>query len=131
MSARSTILAAMLVLAGCQTLAAGAKEHFSKDYSCPPDRIEARDRPDLHPSSFRTQPPTPTPPAAVAADPARLAIWEKNHRVDITQYDDDYDIEEAHGCGHDAFYQCHHGQQHANVAFCSQQSAVPPNVSHW
>ena len=55
-----TAMAAVFPLAACQSLASGAKEQFSKDYSCPLDRIESRDRRDLHPSSFTYPVPSNT-----------------------------------------------------------------------
>jgi hypothetical protein len=126
------VVATMLSLTGCQTLSDGAKEKFSKDYSCPIDRLESRDRPDLHRSSFHTAAaPTATPPADIAADPARLAVWNQNHKQDPTSFDDLDDIEEVRGCGNAAFYACHHMQRHAGTATCFRESTVPPNISHW
>jgi hypothetical protein len=49
-----------------------------------------------------------------------------------TQFDDLDDIEEAHGCGKDAFYFCHRMRQHANRVTCGRFStAVPATISHW
>jgi hypothetical protein len=124
---RWVVIAAGLLLVACQSLASGAKEQFSKDYSCPLDRIESRDRRDLHPSSFSYPLPMPKPPADVAADPARLALWTKNHTHDPTLYDGDNDIEEARGCGKQAFYQCHNRK----FMSCMGVPTVPPGISHW
>jgi hypothetical protein len=124
-------VAALLSLSACQSLGDGAKEQFSKDFSCPTERVLTRDRNDLHPSSFTSPSPMPKPPADVAADPARLAVWQQNHRQDPTAYDSYSDIEEARGCDRQAFYECHHPQKHANRASCSRVSTVPAGISHW
>ena len=126
-------LATLVSLTSCQSLADGAKETFAKDYSCPADRVESRDRPDLRHSSFDTGPttPTPKPPPDIAADPARLAMWQRRHQHDPTELDSTTDVEEARGCGKQAFYFCHGGQRHSLQAKCAVVGTVPPSISHW
>jgi hypothetical protein len=125
------VMAAMLSLVACQSLADGAKEQFSKDYSCPLERVESRDRRDLQPSSFLTPSPMPKPPADVAADPARLALWQQNHRQDSTGFDSVHDVEEARGCGKEAFYECYRYQKHATRVGCGSVPQVPAGISRW
>jgi len=55
---------ALLSLVGCQSVGEGAKQEFSKDNTCPLDRIEMRERPELKPSSLEGP---STPPADIAA----------------------------------------------------------------
>jgi len=131
MTRSAWILLPALALAACQSLQRGAKEQFSKDVSCPVDLVESRERPDLHSSSFEAPSPGPQPPAAVAADPARLAVWRQNHTRDATASDGLNDIYEARGCDTQAFYKCHHPSKHALQASCSRVTSVPPGISHW
>jgi len=128
---RGTLLLATLALAACQSLERGAKEQFSKDVSCPVDLVESRERADLQPSSFETPSTGPQPPAAVAADPARLAVWRQNHPQVTTASDGQNDIYEARGCDTQAFYKCHHPSKHVFQASCSRVTSVPPGISHW
>jgi hypothetical protein len=118
-TARWLLAPALLSLSACQSLAAGAKEQFSKDFSCPQNGIESRDRRDLHPSSFKNAMFLPKPSAEVAADPARLAVWQRNHQHDLTAGDENNDIEEARGCDNHAFYECHHPRKGTGVS-CMQ-----------
>jgi hypothetical protein len=129
----SAVLATILSLTACQSLADGAKEAFAKDYSCPADRVESRDRPDLRHSSFDTAPNTltPKPPPDIAADPARLAMWQQRHQRDPTEFDRTTDVEEVRGCGKQAFYFCHGGQRHSLQAKCAGVATVPSSISHW
>jgi hypothetical protein len=120
---RWAVVPALFSLAACQSLAAGAKEQFSKDVSCPLDRIESRDRHDLHPSSFTNPMFLPKPSAEIVADPGRLAVWQRNHEHDRTRSDGDNQIEEVRGCGKQAFYECHVFRK-SSRASCSQPS--PP-----
>lgn len=122
-----------LVVSACQSLADGAEEKFSNEYTCPKGRLEVRARQDLRRSSFEFgASQAATAPAEVAADPERLALWHKQHPAhDATQYDDLDDIEEVRGCGKQAFFACHRMQQHFDHVTCFRESNVPPSVSHW
>jgi hypothetical protein len=43
-------------------------------------------------------------------------------------FDGDNDIEEARGCGNEAFYECHHFQKNPSVASCTGVPQVPPGI---
>jgi len=125
---RGAIVVTLLALPACQGLVDGAQEQFSKDNTCPIERVEARARADLRPSSFKTQ---SKPPAAIAADPDRLRMWEQKQQEAFASSDRRYDIAEAHGCGKDTFYECYRSSQHASSMSCSSESLVPPEITHW
>ena len=103
---------------GCFTavLSRGARDSFVQGNSCPPDRVSVVAIPDYQ----DPLPPDPPPPADVAADAGRLAVWRQQHeaarkeggqwqcsstdllgRPDRTMY-------EVTGCGQRQVYCCHH-----------------------
>ena len=124
------IVAAWLELTGCQNVADGAKERFSKDNSCPIDRVESRVREDLKPSSFYDKTKA-APPADIAADPTRLAMWHEKQDAAATQSDSFFTIAEARGCGKQALYQCSRSKKHAQIVDCIAQTDVPSTIVHW
>jgi hypothetical protein len=104
-----------LFLAGCQGLESGAKEQFGSKYSCPADRVTAKQRSDLRGSQVLGTRSTPRdPPDEVKRDPARLAKWnadrEKERSSIESLYDSD-DVFEVSGCDHTVFMGCHHPRQ--------------------
>jgi hypothetical protein len=70
-----SIMPGVILYKSCTALPAGTREAFSQQYSCPIDSITSKDRPDVHAAQFEK---SATPPADVAADPARLAVWQAN-----------------------------------------------------
>lgn len=122
-----------LVMSACQSLADGAEEKFSNEIPAP--RAASRSglgRTFGARASSSARPRRRPPPAEVAADPERLALWHKQHPAhDATQYDDLDDIEEVRCCGKQAFFACHRMQQHFDHVTCFRESNVPPSVSHW
>jgi len=82
------LLLVSLLLASCATYEGTARSAFVHDASCPADRVTVA----------RAQ--LPAPPADVAADPARLALWKDDaekraeHRIVVT------------GCGQERRYDC-------------------------
>ena len=70
------ILCALLT----KRLDVGAREQFSREQSCPEDRIQVRARPEVKPSDAFFGTDRREPPSEVARDPARLAIWQKGER---------------------------------------------------
>jgi hypothetical protein len=52
-----------------------AKYHFSEDHSCPESRLAVR--------SITT---SPVPPASIASDPERLAMWTSSERSKPVTY---------------------------------------------
>src|SRR3954453_7786758 len=96
---------ALLFVCGCQSVTDGAKGEFSREYVCPPDRIEARARPELKPSQFSGP---SAPPKDVAADPDRLDLWQAERAKLAANIDAWGQIVEARGCDVHVFYSCGH-----------------------
>jgi hypothetical protein len=96
-------------VSACKSLKTGATEQFGKDYSCPEDRVEAREREDVRGSTLFIGPSTATPPEEVKKDPARLAKWRadqaESQKGAIAVYDG-MTVFEVTGCQHRAFYAC-------------------------
>ena len=104
-------LPCLLTMTACHGLEDGAKEEFSKQHTCPPPRVQSRERTDVdiydleHPGRA-----SPTPPAEVAADPERLAMWqqaraakeERDRAIDKSYYH----LFEVRGCSHTVLYKC-------------------------
>ena len=87
-----------LSMAGCKDLNEGAREDFSRAHTCPMDRVEARERADIRPSSLRYG--EDKPPAEIAADPGRLKMWQDERTKDRQDYDSSNKTFEVRGCGH-------------------------------
>jgi hypothetical protein len=115
-------------LVGCQSVIDGAKEEFSKSNTCPLDRVEARERPELKASSFTAK---QKPPADIAADPSRLKMWQEQQERSRTAGDGIGSIAEARGCGKQAFYRCSRSQKHAHIMNCSIERDETGTVTKW
>jgi hypothetical protein len=98
------LLAAALVVCGCESLADGSKREFSRDFTCPVDRVDAQPRPDLHASRLDGR---SGPPKDVAADPDRLKMWQDNEAQAVERDDSRYEIVELRGCGKHLLSKCH------------------------
>ncbi len=131
---RTTVtLAATLMLAGCASLADGARDHFVKALSCPADRVTVKARPDLGYGDLLPAPPAAAPPAEVAADPERLALWkEQQARAKADRRanaDARYDVFEVSGCGRTARLGCRHpedarGRTELSAVVCSSPKTL-------
>jgi hypothetical protein len=119
---------ATATLFACTSLEDGAKQTFSKQFTCPPDRVESRARPDLKPSAFKK---AKTPPPDVAADPGRLKMWNDQQEKALTASDGMDWIAEARGCGQQAFYSCTRPAKKQNQMMCFHETWVPPTISKW
>lgn len=86
-----------------QRYAKAAEEEFSKTFSCPASSITVTPRPDLKAYDLQVTPTSP--PAEVAADPARLAEWKRREEKGKEGYDG-MSVYHASGCGHAAYYTC-------------------------
>jgi hypothetical protein len=123
------LLAFAALVVGCQSLTDGAKDDFSHKFSCPKDQVEARERPDIKAHSL--SPFTgKKPPADVAADPRRLAVWQADHQKQIDSEDSDTVIE-VRGCSHSQLYKCTRstGKRGGRV-MCFDES-YPPGMAKW
>jgi hypothetical protein len=128
MKTRSWILT-LFALCGCQSVTDGAKQQFSEDHTCPLERIEVRARPELKPSQFRS----PSAPAEVAADPARLRLWQAKQAELAENVDSWGEIVEVRGCGVQLFYSCGHPTRSSDGRrwMCSAEAHVPDTISKW
>jgi len=124
---------ALVALAGCQSLSDGAKETFSQENTCPADRVEVRERPELKASSFTTG--TSQPPADIAADPERLKMWQKEQRERLERNDNNgHKYAQARGCGKTVLYDCRgptNQDRPQRPWFCSEVTKVPDSIAKW
>lgn len=122
---RSMLVASgfLFLTAACTSLSDGAKEEFSRGETCPVSDVVSMTRPDLHPSDFRAP---SKPPADVAADPARLKMWNDKEAESKRTTDAWDDIVELRGCGKTVFYACHRFKS-GNTFMCS--TLEPPQGS--
>ncbi len=80
-----SLVCACLLAAGCRDRHAAAIEVFSRELTCPAERVSAVERPELPWRRVLEATGSPvhqpvrraTPPPEVAADPGRLALWEQ------------------------------------------------------
>lgn len=94
---------AAVLLVGCRSNETMAKESFGRRFTCPEDRITATPRTDLKAVDLAFRPEVP--PATVAADPARLALWQKEQAATASEYDGDA-VLQARGCNAEILYIC-------------------------
>lgn len=119
-----------------------AQETFTKEQSCPSDRVAVTPRPDLDAWDLDHGPLSP-PPKEIASDPGRLAQWQKdNGKPDCTPkgnavwstttYGCTRRVLLARGCGHQTYYVCGEGAHEVGSApgavsdYCSVASHPPP-----
>jgi hypothetical protein len=122
----------LVALAGAACRADGsrdveaAREEFAKTYSCPGDRVTATARPDLKAFDLMVG-RRDTPPSDVAADPGRLAEWEKRGREVEAGYARQRVIQ-ARGCDHEEYYGCSlaTGTTDIHVVACARALHPPP-----
>lgn len=102
--------ASVLALIGCRTDETIAREMFGGRFSCPEDRITVTPRKDLRAVdvAFRAKPA----PSDVAADPARLALWNKDQEREAADFAK-LTVVEVKGCEHDLLFAC--GNLHVTV----------------
>jgi hypothetical protein len=96
----------------CQSFDDGAKTTFSKSFTCPAERIEARARPDLRPSEWLKG---RKPSSEIASDPDRLGMWQKEQDQRLAYEDGHYWMYEARGCGHEVLYECYRPRKSVNT----------------
>jgi hypothetical protein len=105
-SARAGIAVGLVVVAACgkdKSNASAAQEEFSKTYSCPAPSVSVTPRSDLKAYDLQVGPSAPL--SEVAADPARLAEWNKR-QADVKSGYDRMSVLHASGCGHAVYYVC-------------------------
>ncbi len=103
-------LGTTLVLAGCKPLKTGAREEFSRQFSCPEERVEVTERHDTTYGALVLQAtPMETPTDEVKKDPGRLAKWQQDQqkkRDELQKGLDTLTLFEVHGCDHTALLGC-------------------------
>ncbi len=133
MLARKLVGSLSLVLsvtsAACQSYEAGARENFSKTFTCPEERIEVRPRPDISPVDIR-YPTRPQPPAEIKADPGRLKIWQAEQDQRLASAGAHCEVWEGKGCDHQTLFCCHRPAKNQNRVSCSTEK-YPPGVSKY
>lgn len=115
-----SIMPGIMIYKSFTALPGNTRDEFSEKYSCPSDAIVSKDRPDVHAAQFETP---ATPPADVAADPARLAVWQKNQPQPW-----DVDFFELTGCGHHVLWGCRLPSSRSSAgvhAFCPYTRELP------
>ncbi len=126
--ARLGTLVAAVGQVACQSLSDGAKETFSKSFTCPIDRVEVRARPELHPSDwFKPR----KPPTDIAADPERLKMWQAEQDKLRTVWDPYHSIYEARGCGHQSLFECGKAGRGSSRSWSCSERTYPPGVAQW
>jgi hypothetical protein len=120
-----TIAASAALLLACEKLEADAKKSFSAGNACPIERVESRERPDLRPSMLME---SSSPPAEVARDPQRLALWKEQEDKARAGTDRDQTVFEVRGCNHEELYRCHRFKN--TRSFCMSMH-YPPKAARW
>lgn len=95
----------MILLLGCQTLTTAVRQTFAHENFCPEERVSVRERPDVKPHALSYLSELP-PPDAVAKDPERLKLWQKQNDLHAAQLDKNHIVYEATGCDLDVLYVC-------------------------
>ena len=93
-----SIMPGVILFRSCGAVSRQTVDEFSQQYSCPTDSITSKERPDVQASQFET---AATPPAEIAGDPARLAVWKSNQPQPWS-----VDFFELSGCGHHVLWGC-------------------------
>ena len=142
--ARSTLLLFVVVAGGLalpwiiealakKKLDDGAREEFTRIYSCPGDRVEVRPRPDLTAWDLEVaKSGRGAPPDDIARDPERLAIWTKSEREQQERVNEDTGVFEVRGCGTEVLWACDHptvagGEVYIGMVSC-EPGVYPPGT---
>ncbi len=109
------VLVTTLVLSACKSKEQGARESFSKDFTCPEDRVEVRARPDVKRSDLDKR---EEPPADIKADPGRLELWQSRKDEERKKSDDGCEMFEARGCGKQTLLCCSRPAKRQDRVMC-------------
>src|SRR5262245_20479554 len=101
-------LVALGALEGCQSYEEIAHETFSKNESCPPERVTAHEQVgvDAYELTFGKD---AEPAAEIKNDPARYAMWKKERETAHGQFNKAMHVVAVKGCDQDAMYTCSTG----------------------
>ncbi len=115
----------------CTSIPEGARERFSERFSCPLERVEARERKELsgYDVIFGAK---DAPPPEIASDPGRVAMWKKKNDETKASWDRSTHVVEVRGCDKQVLFTCSRptskGARHS--VSCTEQ-AYPAGVSRW
>ena len=115
----------LALLAGCTSLEVGAQEAFTREFSCPGDRVAVVPRPEVDVFTKMSGSAPAQPPPDVAADRGRLAVWNEDRAKSEAFYRARFKAYEVSGCGKSALYACSHpngsrGGENLNAVACSK-----------
>jgi hypothetical protein len=96
----------LLSLVGCESYDHATKVAFEQAYTCPTDRVTVTYRADLRWHDVQSG-VADTPPPEIAADPARLALWQAK-QDSYAEWNNRNYVYEAAGCDHHALFGCAH-----------------------
>lgn len=96
-------LIAAVCVVGCRSNETIARESFARELSCPDERITVTPRKDLVGADLAIRPEAP--PKDIAADPGRLAIWQKEEARRLADYEGT-SVMQARGCDRELLYIC-------------------------
>jgi hypothetical protein len=124
-----SLAALTLAHVGCKSRKEGARERFSEDFTCPEDKVNARERPDLDAYDLDFGAPPP-PSQEIQKDPQRWRLWRERQEETHRSWNNALSVFEASGCHHDAFYTCSHpsgsrGGTNLARASCSKANHPP------
>lgn len=99
------------LLIGCGNVMDDAKDHLSKTWSCPIDRVAVTKRDDVNGADlFRRSVRGQEPPADVANDPARLDVFNKNQERALERAAESFEratIIDGKGCNNEVRLACY------------------------
>ncbi len=111
-------------LVGCRSDETIARESFAHEFTCPSERVTVTPRKDLVGADLAVR--QEAPPKDIAADPGRLAVWQKEAARRRADYDGTSVIQ-ARGCEHELLYVC--GDLRVSVGatrHTCQRASYPP-----
>jgi hypothetical protein len=111
---------------GCSFTTDMARSEFSRQYSCPEERLAVK----TVPVSPETLLAVGEPPADVVADAARLALWRANRVEDMQTYWH-LSAVDVTGCGTRKTYLCWdvHDKEHDTIdTYCNAADLTDPNT---
>jgi hypothetical protein len=123
-----------LAAAGCWSPSDEVREDFSRELSCPKGSIQVRTRADV--DAYDLTHDSRKPPADVAANPQRLAVWQSNQERDREYSRSHYGVLEAKGCGSESLYECvtttsTGKSSHGNTGWGCSKYAYKPGIAKW
>ena len=119
--APAVALIAAVCLVACNSDETMPRESFGRQFTCPSERITVTPRKNLAAVDLTFRPGTPD--KDIAADPGRLALWQKEEARRAAEYEGKSVIQ-ARGCEHEVFYVC--GQLKVSVGATRPQCRNAP-----